>query len=201
MSQLLSISVMAHESRARHFDYLKERLGDVPFAIDKQGEEVGIWENRKRALKLHGDSKYHLVVQDDAIVCDNFRERAEAFIQKIEAFGYPSAFQFFIGERYNFATPHQLNIGRSRGYLDSRDLAWGVAIAFLTEWIPECITYGDWYPAWQDDTKIKYFLKKKKAIVHYPVPCLIDHRPMDENPTLTPSKDSNRVSPIFIDNV
>ena len=73
----LSISVMAHPSREKYFGYLKERLGDIPFAIDT--ESKGVWENCKRAWKLYDPmADFHLVVQDDAIVCDDFLEKANA---------------------------------------------------------------------------------------------------------------------------
>ncbi|MFA5391718.1 MAG: hypothetical protein WC331_09890, partial [Candidatus Omnitrophota bacterium] len=51
----LSVSIMAHPSREDFFPYLRERLGDVPMAIDRG---VGIWENCKNAWRLHTDAEW-----------------------------------------------------------------------------------------------------------------------------------------------
>lgn len=196
---LLSVSIMAHRSRERWFPYLFERLGNVPISIDDQTKQLGVWGNRKSASILHGDSKYHLVIQDDAVLCEGFLERAEEFIRKIDSEfpGEAHAFQLYHG--YRKEDRPLIAEAKRVGYIKRNLLAWGVAIVLPTDLIPEMIRWCEGHYAWQDDTKIKYFLAHKGIPVYFPMPCLVDHRRMDENPTLVPSKDSDRFSPYFID--
>jgi hypothetical protein len=76
----LSISVMAHPSREQYFPYLSDKLG-IPvsdFCIDQKN---CLLENSKASWMKHDpDASFHCVVQDDSVLCDNFREKAEAFI-------------------------------------------------------------------------------------------------------------------------
>jgi len=71
---------MAHPSRERHFAFLAEKL-QFPvsrFCIDQQNN---LLENAKRSWRAHDPTAdFHVVVQDDAVPVDNFRERAAAFI-------------------------------------------------------------------------------------------------------------------------
>ena len=69
----ISIAVMMHPSREKYKDYLKSKLGDVPFSID---EGIGLRANSKRTWLMYDKTAdFHIVVQDDALVCGNFREK------------------------------------------------------------------------------------------------------------------------------
>jgi len=193
----LSISVMAHYKREHWFPYLRERLGDVPFSVDDGTK--GIWQNNKDAWALHDpNADYHVVIQDDAIVCDNFHERAREFIARFEG---ENAFQFFYGNRTKFSSDKEINEAlKNTGYVRKTKLSWGVAICLPVRHIKPLAEFGDRHPAWQDDTKIDAYIKSVHLPVIYPIPCFIDHRKMEENRTLVPSKDSDRFSHLFIDN-
>lgn len=79
----LSITIMAHPSRADLIPALQKAIGgDVPVVFD---EKQNVWDTCRRAWLAHDMSaEYGLVIQDDAIVCDNFRERAEAILNRQE---------------------------------------------------------------------------------------------------------------------
>src|SRR5690606_1475387 len=88
----LSVSVMAHPKRAQYFDYLKQKLGDVPFLIDHNSE--GIWFNAKRAwLAFDPEAEYHAVIQDDMIIGKNFYENAEKYLTE------DCVYNFYMGKR------------------------------------------------------------------------------------------------------
>lgn len=198
----LSISVMAHIDREKWFPYLKENLNNAPISVDDNQKRLGVWGNRKQATKLYNkDAKYHLVIQDDAILCEDFIKRTEDFIEKIDS-EFPDelhAFQLYHGHRANFENKKEMLKAKEKGYIKRNMLAWGVAIIVPTSIIEEMLRWCNGHSAWQDDTKMKHFFSYKGMPVYYPVPCLVDHRHMNENPTLVPSKDSDRFSPYFID--
>lgn len=148
--------------------------------------DKNIWNTCKKAWRLHDPNyQYHLVIQDDAILSKDFIEHAIDFIVT-----HPNeAYQFYWGNDYEPTTPE-------KGY-EERDMAWGVAICLKTELIDEMIRFGNVYQAWQDDVKIKHFLKSKGIKTLFPIPCLVNHRKLSENQTLTPCVDSEKYSKHF----
>jgi hypothetical protein len=195
----ISISVMAHVKREKWFDYLKENLGDVPFAIDeteKRNMTTG-WENCKRALRLHDPkADFHLVVQDDALICKEFHKKLDEVIKK---FPDDRAFQLYFGNRQTFVRHRDLVGHLEAGFVRSKKLVGGVAVILPVSEIESMIKFGDSYHEWTDDTKIAAYLRSRNINVVYPFPCLVDHRRMEENPTLVPSSDMDRFSFFYID--
>ena len=163
----LSISVMAHPSREAFFPYLRERLGeDVPFAIDEKSE--GVWPNARRAWALHDpDAIYHVVIQDDAIVCDNFKERAfDAICRGFNHMeGRPFAVNFYFGRRGNLT--EQSKKALERGWCSRQSPTWGVAIALPVDHIKPMLEYAEGFDSPQDDYRIGMYLKKHGIPVSY----------------------------------
>lgn len=198
--KLLSIALQAHTSREKFFPYLRQELGpEAQFSIDDGS--LGVWGNRKKASRMHGESKYHLVLQDDAILCAGFVKKAEEFIARMDARfpGETHAFQFYHGYRPHFDTNEEMEEARQSGFIKRKFLAWGVAIVIPTDLIEDMIHFGERFAAYQDDTKIKNWLANKGIPTIWPVPCLVDHRQNHETPSLVPGNNLNRYSPYFID--
>lgn len=184
---------MAHPSRAQFFDYLREKLGDVPFSIDEKSE--GVWPNCRRAWKLYDpEAEYHLVVQDDAVICDNFLERA---LKEIERSGGDKAISFYFGLRGNLT--EEASRALERGFAIRPGLHWGVAVCLRTEWIEEMLEYTQIFSTWRDDARISGWLKHKKISTFYPMPSLIDHRTADETESLVGDPGRSRRAYKFID--
>jgi hypothetical protein len=165
----ISLSVMAHHSRSKHFDYLKEKLHNPPFAIDKG--DFGIWENAKRAWRLYDPScGYHIVVQDDAIIHDDFLPEAESLIHE-----HPnSAYCFYMAENLK-----SLCGKLQKPYIKHDRVHWGVAIGLPTKHIEPMIKAGDkltQYGNKHDDTRISRYCQQHDLDVFYMNPCYIDHR-------------------------
>lgn len=204
--KLLSISVMAHPSREKFFPYLQEKLGynglfpeTIPFSIDEKSE--GVWPNCKKAWMLHDpEAAYHVVVQDDAIVCDKFRERAEQVIADAHRrmIG-PFAISFYFGRRGN-----ALEEGKSaleRGYATRQSPTWGVAICLPTNHILPMLEYADGFDYPQDDARIARYLRKHNIRTYFPMPSLIDHRTAAETASLVGDPGENRCAYAFIDRI
>lgn len=172
---------MGHESRSHLFPYLKERLGDVPFNVDKWAGSpghIGVWENCKRAWGLHDPTAdYHVVIQDDAIICDDFKRRAEDFLTRFDHETYGKrdrAFSFYFGNKKS--TKAIADEGMKNGYAVKEILSWGVAICLPVSLISEMIGVCDQLKNPQDDVRIAKFLHKRKMQVFYPMPSFVSHR-------------------------
>lgn len=165
MSNKLSIVIMAHPERAKYIPYLKERLGDVPVVYD---EKSNIWDTCRRAwLAIDRSAEYGVVIQDDAIVCDNFRERAEALLQD------DLIYSFFAGHLLSERIRHAESKGR--GFVESGQIFNEIALCMRTSHIDDMIKHCDTMEA-QTDQEISRWARLHRIKVRYPIPSLIDHR-------------------------
>lgn len=172
----LSISVMAHHSRSAFFPYLQERLG-VPLSQFSIDTENNLLKNCKSAWRLHDPSAdFHVVIQDDAIVCDDFHARAIEFITKHEnrriKENLPEqGYNFFLKLNDN-GTPLRL----SDGYYTSNVTRGGVAICLPVKHIEPMLEEFDRQFSRHDDDRISAYITKNNMRMIFPVPSLIDHR-------------------------
>ena len=172
----LSISVMAHPSRARHFDFLAEKL-QFPvsrFCIDQQNN---LLENSKRSWRAHDpNADFHCVVQDDAVPVDNFRERAAAFItdqeeRRIKAGRPAQGYNFFLKQDQHL-TPLWPKDG---AYHDNVTRA-GIAICLPVAHIAPMLVEFDRQKSRHDDDRISEYCKRNGIKILFPVPSLVNHR-------------------------
>jgi hypothetical protein len=171
----LSISIMAHPSREKFIPYLKEKLGEVPVSMDIESKGL-IWNCLNAWKMFDPTADLHVVIQDDAIVCNNFKEKAEKIIEQYVN-EYPTVmtcFNFYYGTRVAFR--QEATEGLKAGYIIKDRPCWGVAICLPTKLIPEFIKYYEHLHDRQDDTRISRFLKSRNIPVYFPMPSLIDHR-------------------------
>lgn len=185
---------MAHPKRKEWAEQLSKELAcPIYWDIDNN-----VWNTCKGAWNLHEkDADFHVVIQDDAILTSNFKEKTKNFIENICKYNKNVAFQLYHGGGKN-DQKQVIQFGYKQGYVIKHLMAWGVAICLPVSLISEMLRFGDGYYMWQDDIKIKYFLKNKKIPTIFPLPSLVDHRKMtDGNNTLTGSADSDRYSPYF----
>lgn len=178
---MFTVSVMAHPKRKAWAEALAKQLG-APIYFDTNNK---VWDTCKGAWRLHGEEPYHLVVQDDAILCKDFKQEVTTLLKKTKRLN--AAYQLYYGNHKNINVPALLKEAGTKGYVIRDQCAWGVAIMLPTHLIADMIKFGDSYYAWQDDTKITYFLKSKGIKTVFPIPCLVDHRKVAENPTLSRS--------------
>jgi len=172
----LSISVMAHPSREKHFAYLSESLG-IPiseFCIDQQNN---LLENSKRSwLKHDPNADFHAVIQDDAVLCHNFRERATAFItdqeeRRIAAGRSAQGYNFFL-KQDDRRTPLWPKDG---AYHDNVTRA-GIAICLPVAHIAPMLVEFDRQKSRHDDDRISEYCKRNGIKILFPVPSLVNHR-------------------------
>jgi len=188
----ISYSIMAHPSRSHFVPHLQKVL-DAPVSWDRG---LGIWDTCKRAWNLHDhNSDYHFVIQDDAILCKNFKNRVSDFVSK---FKEEYAYQLYYGVKFRKKEIFQMfNTGLERGYILHDKLMHGISIGMpvriINDMIDHCNTL-EHIP--QDDSRIQNFLLSVGIKTIFPIPSLVDHRTCD---SLVGGKEG-RVAHYFIDN-
>lgn len=175
----LSISIMAHPKRQEHFPYLEAMTGNAPMTIDHDSN--GEWWNCQRAWALYDKtSDFHVVIQDDAIICRDFKARAEAVIEQAKALLKTEDFavNFYYGKR--LSAIKQAEEAKRKGYWINSAPKWGVAICLPTKHIESMLEYtkDGGNPAWgtKDDVRVGSYIISQKMPVYFPFPSLIDHR-------------------------
>jgi len=169
---------MAHPSREKFIPYLRGKLGDVPVSMDSEGKGI-IWDCKNSWSMFNPACEFHTVIQDDAIVCENFKERAETILTNESKIHKNIAFNWYYGRRV--ALREEAEIGLKKRYIFSNRPRWGVAICIPTRLIPEMLEFFDKLNNKQDDERISRFLNHKKMNVYFPMPSLIDHRTEEES--------------------
>jgi hypothetical protein len=159
---------MMHPKRLEYLPYLKSKLGDVPVALD---EGVGLLENCKNAWLLHDPTAdYHVVIQDDCIICNDFYNRAVAQIER--ANGLPVSFFYSQSKFYKKFKEER----EQTGAITKKALYGGLAICLPTKLIPAMLKYYDTLKIPFDDHRINLFCMENKIDIYSPFPNLIDHR-------------------------
>lgn len=194
----VSVNVMAHPARAHFIPYLQEKLGaDVRIVWDERSDR---WDTGRRALLDHDpDADWGVTIQDDALLCRDFR-RVLARALAVPT-GRPIA--FYTGK----VRPHQHTITpavraalRTRTpWLAARGPYWGVAIALPLAEIADVVRFGDnceHIPNY--DRRIEAFYTGRGIDCWYTVPSLVDHRAIDENPSLIRGRTGNRRAHAFL---
>lgn len=186
---------MGHPKRFKNFSRMLDQLGDpsVPISVDNG---IGLWGNCKQAWLLYDPTAdFHVVLQDDAIICKNFKKLATEFIEK---YNRPNrAFNFYFGTRANF-NKNILADGKTAGFITLQRNCWGLAICLPTAEIRQMVEECDimkHIP--QDDIRIGRYLAKKKFDICYPMPSLIDH---EAGESLVGDQGRFRKAVWFIDN-
>lgn len=196
---LLSVAIMAHPSRMKFIGDLKKQLKDAKVHLD-QG--MGVWDTGARAWRSYNhDAVWHLVIQDDAILCADFISKASAALSAADAVRPVS---FYLGD----VRPHPeivepaLDMVREIGlpWLEMEGPWWGVAIALPTALIPKMLEWCDAVTETKRyDRRIAWYFAKQQIRCWYTCPSLVDHRTGDETPSLCHPDAPTRKARWFID--
>lgn len=165
---------MAHPKRAEFLPYLLEKLGNCQIAMD---EGHGLWKNARRAWKMYDpNADYHVVIQDDAIVCNKFKERALETIKQSEKVfkNGPHLINFYYDNILAPITKIEEII--NQGYITRSKVCWAVAICMPVSLIDEMLSFADSINDPRDDERITGFMRSKRLKCYFPIPSLIDHR-------------------------
>jgi len=157
---------MAHKDRISYIPQLVKQLGKVNIFVDDgtlgaPGNAIQCWENfDKRA-------DYHLVIQDDAILTEDFLNKAKYYLR-----GQP-IINFYCGKKWS----EDLNMTEEKDYRISEQNRGAVAVAIKTKYIPEMINEMKKMSHIDgDDRRIKRFFRNKGIKTYFTKPSLVNHR-------------------------
>lgn len=176
----ISVSIMAAPERLNFVHYLHAMLGnDVPVAMDHNHE--GEWINCRRAWQMFNSAfDWHVVIQDDAIICKDFYSRLKVVIAQAREVLQQDDFavSFYYGDRMSARQVSAAAL--EKGYWINKYPKWGVALCLPTKFINEMIEYCDKlsgpYYGTKDDARMAKFIGFKKLPVYFPMPSLVNHR-------------------------
>ena len=165
MENKLSVSIMAHKKRSDMIPYLHEKLGKVRVVWDRKNN---LWDTCRRAwLAYDKTAEFHCVIQDDALVTDDFYKKAEKFLteDRILSF-YLSSF---------LETKVKNAIAKNENIVNATMIFNEVAICMPTKYIKEMVAYCDEREA-QNDQLISRWAGERAKAIYYPIPSLVSHR-------------------------
>jgi hypothetical protein len=193
----LSAVVMAHPKRAHFVDQLLETVGDIPVIWDEREDR---WDTGRRALLAFDPAaSHHLVIQDDAIPCRDLP--AGALAAGRAAGERPVCLYVGRGRPHRHTVARAVKRVRAQGsppWLAMEGPWWGVGIVLPTSQIPELVRWGDANAFPNYDRRITRWYGQAGIDCWYTLPSLVDHRPVDENPSLIAGRTGNRRAHWFI---
>lgn len=187
---------MAHPARKQLVGSLLNQLSPLPVPV-AWDEKNNIWDTCRRAWLLHDkESDWHLVLQDDVILCKNFISRVNEFV--INHCENNNIFSLYLGNRNKF----RKDVNRLRpkgGIVVKKNIHHEIALIFPINKINEMLTYcSSLNPT--DDKVINRYVTNNNLNVIIPLPNLINHRnDIKSLHTLNKSQMSIRKSIWFVD--
>lgn len=194
----VSLAIMGHPSRMELVMDLKRVLPNAEIAMDERNDR---WDTGRRAMLAYDpECAWHIVVQDDAILCRDFIAGAERALTA--AGDHPVA--FYTGR----VRPNEHLVNRMVSYaqlLDRSWLAmkgpwWGVSVGIPTDRIEAMVEWCDQRTEIANyDTRMARYFEHVGIDCYYTMPSLVDHRPHDQIPSLVPGRNGRgRVAHWFI---
>lgn len=193
---ILSASVMAHPDRAPLVEELLTALDrPVPVHWDPEGPPSGnsdrVWRVARGGWQLHDPAAdWHVLIQDDALVCRDFLAGLE---RALEAIPQDVVVSPYLGQggatgqrwaRVGAAADRQ-----RASWVQSAKLGWGVAICLPTRLIPDMIERADRMTGVPDDMRVAGWSTRRRGQVWYTWPSLVDHRAV---PSITKHRAADR---------
>ena len=179
----LSVAVMAHPVRRSLVEELLAQLGDVPVSWDPHTETSADparrWATGRAAFEMADpESDWHVVVQDDAVVAEHFREGLAEALKHVP---FGAIVSGYLGTK----RPAQNHVRSAIAHADKHgspwvvldQLKWGPAIAVPTHTIPEMLEWCDLQVTAPYDARIGwYYCDVLGWSCWYTWPSLVDHR-------------------------
>lgn len=173
----VSISIMAHPSRKTSAEAIAEKVGLPKEQIvwDRKNDR---WDTGRRAWEAHDpDADWHLVLQDDILVCEDLHAGIEKAADRIPREAIAS---LYVGTRRPLAAKVDDSVKQARflgaSWIVMQSLNWGVGIMAPTGTINDMLVWcdGEDYPNY--DRRVgRYYLRQMSYHTWCTWPSLIDH--------------------------
>lgn len=183
---MISVAVMAHRKRARFVDELTARLpARVVWDQKNNRRDTG----RRAWLAFDPAASHHLVLQDDALVCDDLLEGLEKIV---ETTGDQPVSLFYCRTGPAFLPIDliaRLVTERSYSGIDLGVIYSGVALMLPTSMIGDMIGYTTSLPHAAYDVPIWRWTQHRGLLTRYTWPSLADHREMSQSRSIISRRD------------
>lgn len=178
----LSIAIMAYKTRRHRIPYIRKILGNCVVSLD-QGQ-LGLLQNSYKCWGMYeSKAQYHMVINDDAVICKQFYKRLSNLLCKFDK-EYPNRvfclyFSLKNESKEVFVNFNQKAINSlDEGVFLDKYLRFGIALVVPTELIPKMIAHAKKLDLGNhDDSRYSHFFAKNNILVAYPIPSLVDQDP------------------------
>lgn len=187
---------MAHPDRSELVKTLTSSLDrQVPVYWDPEGKPSGsgdrVWRVAREAWMLADpNADFHLLLQDDAIVCPDLLAGLE---QGLDFVPDDATLSLYLGDGRNVPIRWRAmaSAAESAGaaWVRSDRVMWGVGLVLPVRLIPEMITWANRKAGMPDDMRVGAWTERRRAEVWYTWPSLVDHRQV---PSLTKHRAAER---------
>lgn len=194
---MISVALMCHPRRAGFVEELQRQLPEADVVWDRHDDR---WETGTRSLVAADPAAdFHLVVQDDAVLCRDLVAGAE--LAALSAGERPVS--LYCGKVRPHAETITPAVKRARRmgspWISTVGPYWGVGLVLPTAHIPEIVRWGDNHREIKNyDRRIDGFYREQGIDCWYTIPSLVNHRPVAENPSLVEGRTGNRTAHWFI---
>jgi hypothetical protein len=172
---MISVAIMAHPKRkirAENLYKIINRKLPTQIVYDEKNDE---WDTGKRAILAHNKLRWHMVIQDDAIIGDYFCDNVMDFLPKVTN----NLVSFYFGT----GRPHPIDMEKAvamakkekADIIETSTLFWGVCIAFPTKHAYNLsnLQAGQYNRPY--DNRIGHYFENKGIKVLNTFPSLVDH--------------------------
>lgn len=187
----LSVAIMAHPARAEFVAELEELLPGARVVWDRCGDR---WDTGRRSMLAYDDAAdWHVVVQDDAILCDDFLPELRQGLRYVGA----GPVALYMGRSSLGGRPTRMLVRSARRrrarWILGPGPKWGVGVAVKLKDIHPMLHYCDDLeePENYDLRMQEYFLSINRPC-WYAAPSLVDHRVGEENPSLVDGRGATK---------
>lgn len=194
----IKVTIMAHEKRKAQALELEQKLKSQGADVDITWDEINRqWDTGKRALEKGIGKDWLIILEDDAVIGDNFYQNA---LRAIESVPEQNMISFYTGTLKPFrrrvhAAVRRASIDKA-SWLSFNTLNWGVGIAIRGHHIKPLLDRVKKSELPYDE-KIGYYFKRSCRKVYYTYPSIISHR--DGEPINKGKPKGARVAHVFSD--
>lgn len=185
---MISVALMCHPKRRRFVDELTRDLPDAEVVWDQKGDR---WDTGRRALgAFDPDATHHVVIQDDAVICRDLLAGIGRLVECVP----DNPISLYTGRTRPFGKPVREAVrktnARRLSWLVCDGLFWGVGVVLPVALIQEMIAFHDLANVHiaNYDSKMSFWFMREGLRTFYCQPSLVNHRDVDENPSLVPGR-------------
>lgn len=164
---------MTHYKRVRHLVHLIEQISqqskiDYKITTDYNND---LWSNAKKAWRLNDNKKYHMVLQDDIVICDGFFDVIDELLDIIGN-------DFGLTLCGHFGGQIQMCLDRQIYWVKTNIVRGAQALVLPTKWIEDWINWCDnnMVSLRNDDIRLENWLRHTNNHIYGTMPTLVTHK-------------------------